>query len=134
MSENFNQNEFIIDRSAWIEYFNGTQKGAKAKTIIENSEKEIFTVDICLAEIKFWSLNQKKEFKKLHEIILSNSQIIETNSTDWLKAAEIKFEKRKTTKDFGLVDAAILAKSAEFKTQILTTDKHFEREKNVKLL
>ncbi|MBI2597561.1 MAG: hypothetical protein HYW50_00005 [Candidatus Diapherotrites archaeon] len=63
-------------------------------------------------------------------VIRSNSTILETNSNDWLKAAEIKFDKRKTLPNFGLVDALLIAKSKEIHTMILTGDKHFKNEKN----
>ena len=125
MTGNFDRNSVIIDSYAWIEYFNGTQKGAKARKIIESTSSKLYTVDVCLAEIKFWALSENKDFQKLLSIILSNSTIMNTNSDDWLKAADIKFEKRKHSKNFGLVDAIIISKSLDVRSMILTGDKHF---------
>jgi len=134
MTENFKNLRFIIDSSAWIEYFNGTEKGKNALKIIEKKENEIMTLDVCAAEIKFWALNQKKDFRQMQVIIRANSSVIETNSEDWLKAAEIKFEKRKEKKNFGFVDALIIVKSFDLKAGIVTTDQHFKNEKHSILL
>ncbi|MBI4044086.1 MAG: hypothetical protein HY392_00065 [Candidatus Diapherotrites archaeon] len=68
------------------------------------------------------------------KIIITNSQILETSAQEWLKAAETKFQKRKTVKDFGLVDALILTKSTEMQVKIITTDNHFKNEKLARVI
>ncbi|HLD58315.1 MAG TPA: PIN domain-containing protein [archaeon] len=126
--------KFIIDSYAWIEYFKASAIGEKAKKIIEKKENELFTLDVCLAEIKFWALGEKTDFSKIQFIIKSDSAVVETFSNDWLEAAEIKFEKRKKHKNFGLVDALLLAKQKQLNATILTGDKHFEENPKVELI
>ena len=126
--------KFIVDSYAWIEYFKASAKGAKARKIIEKKENELFTLDICLAEIKFWALREKINFSNLKKIIYSNSGIVENTSGDWLEAAEIKFEKRKRHKSFGLVDALLFAKQKKLNAVILTGDRHFKESRNVELI
>ena len=126
--------KFIIDSFAWIEYFKASESGEKAKKIIEKKENELFTLDVCLAEIKFWALQEKIDFLKIKAIIKSNSGIVETFSNEWLEAAQIKFEKRKKYKNFGLVDALILEKQKQLKAIIVTGDKHFKDSKDIELI
>jgi len=126
--------KFIVDSYAWIEYFKASQRGAQAKGIIEKKENELLTLDVCLAEIKFWTLTEKMDFSQVQNIIKSNSAVIETFSNDWLEAASIKFEKRKKYKNFGLVDALLLVKQKQLNAIILTGDEHFKENKNVEMI
>lgn len=117
--------QVIVDSYAWVEYFLGSEKGGKAKKIIEKEGNELFTPDVCMAEIKFWALQEKKDFTEIQRIIRANSAVMETFSNDWLEAAEVKFEKRKKTKAFGLVDALLIVKQGQLGAAVLTGDKHF---------
>lgn len=125
---------FVIDSYAWIEYFKASAKGSKAKKIIERRENELFTLDICLAEIKFWALQDEIDFQKIGKIIRVNSSIVESNSKDWTDAAQTKFEKRKRYKNFGLVDALLLVKQKQLNAIIVTGDKHFKENKNTEFI
>lgn len=124
----------IVDSYAWIEYFKASGAGKRARKIIESNENELFTLDVCLAEIKFWALNEKTDFYKAQAVIKSNSSIVETFPEDWLEAAEIKFEKRKKYPNFGMIDALLLVKKNQVNARILTGDKHFSEEKSALLI
>jgi len=124
----------IVDSYAWIEYFKASAKGVKSKNFIEEETNELFTLDICLAEIKFWALGETADFEEIKGIILSNSVVVESFSSDWLEAAQIKFEKRKKHKNFGLVDAMLLVKQKQLNATILTGDTHFKDNHAVELI
>ena len=47
------------------------------------------------------------------------------------KAAEIRHEIRKKVKDFGLIDAILVAKRNELKCKIVSGDKHFKGMKDI---
>ena len=79
-------------------------------------------------------MQEKIDFLKIKAIIKSNSGIVETFSNEWLEAAQIKFEKRKKYKNFGLVDALILEKQKQLKAIIVTGDKHFKDSKDIELI
>lgn len=119
----------VVDSYAWVEYFLGSEKGGKAKRIIEKEGNELFTPDVCMAEIKFWALQANKDFAEIQRIIRANSAVMETFSNDWLEAAEVKFEKRKKFKGFGLVDALLIVKQGQLDAAILTGDEHFRGHK-----
>jgi|SRR3989344_3056679 len=122
--------ECILDSHAWIEYFNGSKKGEIVRRLFSN-ENDFITIECCLAEIKGWALKNNKNFDELYRLIISNSEILEIEENDWIKAAEERFEQRKTQKDFGLIDAMILVKQKELNCKIISGDSHFEKIKNV---
>lgn len=126
--------DYILDSYAWIEYLIGSKKGEVLKKHFLNEENNFFTVECCLAEIKGWAIKSKLDFEKYYKIIKANSEILELNEEDWIKAAEEKAEQRKTEKDFGLIDAVILVKQKELNCKIVSGDKHFRQLKNVSFL
>ena len=126
--------QFIVDTFAWVEYFDATPRGEQAKKIIESEKNELFTSDVCLAEIKFWLLNDNKDVPPVLSVVLQNSTILHSNMDDWLSAAQIKFEKRKNTPNIGLVDCLTIHHSQKQNAKILTGDKHFKNEKNAALI
>ena len=123
--------DYIIDSYAWIEYFIGSSKGEILKEYFADKKNNFSTVECCLAEIKGWALKNNQNFEELFRIIRANSDIILIGEHDWIKAAEERFEQRKTQKDFGLIDSIILIKQKELRCKIISGDKHFNKLKDV---
>jgi predicted nucleic acid-binding protein len=119
----------IIDAYAWIEYFFGSEKGKKVRDVMEKNE--CYTLESNLAEIYEWSKKNEEDFLFLQKIIIVKSRILSINRKDWLRGVEIKLEKRKKQKDFGLIDGLMLAKQEELKCGLITGDKHFKSIKNI---
>ena len=125
---------YIIDTYAWMEYFIGSKKGEVLIKLLSDETNELITVDCCLAEIKGWSLRNSLNFEQLFNIIRANSKIILMSENNWIQAGKERFEQRKTQKDFGLIDSAILVKQKELRTQVVSGDKHFKNLKNIVFL
>src|SRR3989344_5175292 len=104
----------IIDTHAWIEYFLGSKKGEAFQKLFQDDKNTFLTIECCLAEVKGWSLKNNKDFSELFKIIRSNSRIVSINGYDWIDAVAIRFEQRKSHKNFGLFDAMLLVKQHEF--------------------
>jgi len=119
----------IIDSYAWIEYFFGSEKGKKVRDVMEKNE--CYTLESNLAEIYEWSKKNEEDFSFLQKIIIVKSRILSINRKDWLRGVEIKLEKRRKQKGFGLIDGLMLAKQEELKCRLITGDKHFKNIKNV---
>jgi predicted nucleic acid-binding protein len=119
----------IIDSYAWIEYLFGSEKGRKVNELL--GQKECYTLESNLAEIYEWARKNDEDFDFFHKIIITKSKILPINRIDWLRAVDIKLEQRKKHKDFGIVDALLIAKQELIKCEILTGDKHFKGIKNV---
>lgn len=122
---------YLIDTYAWIEYFTGSKNGEKVKKIIEDENNIIITPECCLAEIKGWAIRENMDFEELYTIIrkVSNIQCILTQ--DWLEAAAIRSELRKTRKGFGMIDALIIAQQKRLGHKVVSGDPHFEHLKDV---
>ncbi|MBN2517532.1 MAG: type II toxin-antitoxin system VapC family toxin [Candidatus Altiarchaeota archaeon] len=119
-----------FDTYAWVEYFQGSEKGEEAKQYID-SDGIIFTPTICLSEFKAKLLKEgisKSDQEKAINVILARSLLMPLDSDIALKAAEFKNE------GLYLVDAVVYATAMRNKTQLLTGDKHFEGYDNVRFL
>ena len=117
---------YLIDSWAWIEYLVGTSFGEKAKTIIENTNNEIITCSITVAEIASIFTRQGRDFKKAYEIIdsISGTYLVEDEIS--AEAGILHAEIRKKIKDFGLTDAYLLAIARKINAKIITGDLHFK--------
>lgn len=122
---------YLIDSSAWIEYFIGSNKGKRLKSILENEANSFTTIEVCLAEIRNWTLKNKQNFENILSTITSRSNIGTIQTKEWIDAAEERFQKRKKIKNFGLVDALLLVKQKYSNAKIVTSDWHFKGIKNV---
>jgi len=126
--------ELIIDSYAWVEYFNGSEKGEVLRKLFLSESNSFFTVECCLAEIKGWALRESQDFYKLVRVIRANSEVLEMSEQDWIDAAVERFEQRKKQRDFGMFDAAILVKQKDLRCKVISGDKHFRDLKNVVFL
>ncbi len=126
--------KYIVDSWAWVEYLIGSGYGEQAKEIIENKENEIFTCILSIAEIMSMAKRENRDSDSAYNFIISLSKIYNINNELSKNAGLLHAETRKTIKDFGLVDAFILAISRELKAKILTGDKHFKNFKEAVLI
>ena len=123
--------ELLLDSYAWVEFFNGTEKGKKVKAFLE--KENCFTSAISIAELSEWiereRLNRKekmREIKTLSSVLSLDLELLEL-------AGIVKIQKRRKEKGFGLIDAIILATAKTHGLKIVTGDKHFKEEKAVML-
>ncbi|MCW3998664.1 MAG: PIN domain-containing protein [Candidatus Bathyarchaeota archaeon] len=127
-------NKYIVDAWAWIEYFRGTEYGAKLKDILEEPTAEIYTCAISVAEIISKVAREKRDVEAAYDMLLSNSQIVKIDEQLSKQAGLFHSKMRQTTKDFGIADAFILAAAEKLQAKIVTGDPHFEGLKNTILI
>ena len=60
--------KYIIDSYAWVEYLEGSKLGEKVREIINDKDKEIFSLNLTIAEIV--SKKEKKEIQIQHITLL----------------------------------------------------------------
>ncbi len=123
----------VIDAYAWIEYLDGSAKGKKVAQTLEDND-EIYTCAITLGEVVSKVARMGQDAKTAYDILLSNSQIITADEELSYQAGLVHCEVRKTSKDFGLADAFILASARKLKSKVLTGDPHFETVKEAIML
>ncbi len=117
-------NKLVIDSSAWIEYFSGTEKGKKVKELIGTNE--IFTTSISIAEICSKFKRSKMNPTQAFEIILSNSKIIDTNKELSFNAGILHAEIRLSKPKFSLSDAYAVVAARGLNAKVVTSDYDFK--------
>jgi predicted nucleic acid-binding protein len=127
-------NKYIIDAWAWIEYFRGTQAGAKLSQILEDPTTDTYTCTITVAEIISKIARDNQDVEAAYDMLLSNSQVIKIDEQISKQAGLFHHKMRQTKKDFGIADAYILASANKFDAKIITGDPHFEGLVNVILI
>ncbi|MEK6984093.1 MAG: PIN domain-containing protein [Nanoarchaeota archaeon] len=124
----------LLDTSAWIEFFQDTDKRPIVQNILKNEEN--FTSEITFAEIINWCFNYKLENKAKEYIngIKKGSKILMLNEAVIIYAGKLNYERKKIVKNWGMVDSLILATSLLYDLKILTKDSHFKDVENAKIL
>ncbi len=122
---------YIIDTYAWVEYLIGSKKGGNVKKVLNDRKNQFITLSCCLGELRGWCLKEKNDFNKVYYVVRSNSGIEEIHTNDWVRAAEIRHEKRANIEDFGFIDSLILTKQEKYKCEVISGDKHFRGLRNV---
>ena len=124
--------EYIIDSSAWVEYFSGSSKGNKIKEIIE--ESKVGTSIIAIVELADKFERENKNFENELDFIKSRATIISISINLALEAAKIKKEFRIKNSKFGIADAIHLATSKLESSKFVTSDNDFIHYNNVLLI
>ena len=117
---------FIFDTYAWVEYFIGSKKGAIVNRIMEEQDGAIITLECNIAELKGFCLRHGSDFEGSYTILRGNSDIRSIHLDDWLDAARIRHEMRKTRKNFGMIDSLIVAYQRKHGGTVVTGDPHFK--------
>lgn len=124
--------KIVADAYAWIEIFLGSERGSKAKEIIEGAD-EVYTPDTVLAEIA-----RKYLREGIGETITTERLGIVTSASDLthvdvrvaLEAARCYMQmstnaKKEKLKAPSLFDVIVLATGRVFEAKVLTGDEHF---------
>ena len=119
----------MVDAWAWVEYLVGSELGTKLNKILDESNNEVYTCAITLAEVISKVARENRDVEAAYNILSSNSQIVKIDKELSLEAGLLHCEVRKTLKDFGLADAYVLATARKLNAKVLTGDLHF---KNIK--
>lgn len=127
-------NKYIVDAWAWIEYFRGTEYGAKLNDLLEDPNNEICTCAITVAEIISKTAREGRDVEAAYDMLLSNSQIIKLDEQISKQAGIFHFKMRQTIKDFGIADAFILAAADKLEAKVITGDPHFKSVKNAVMI
>ena len=122
----------LLDSSAWIEFFIGSEKGKHVKEILE--QEECYASIVTLAEVTNWALKEKRDAKQLIDTIEKSGSIIKIDDDIAILAGKLNFERKRIIKKWGMLDSFILASGVIYDLKILTKDHDFEDLTNVELL
>lgn len=125
-------NKYLLDSSAWIEYFNGTELGGKVKKLIEN--EDVYTCIISIAEISDKFNKEREKFDKFLSFIKNISSILNLTVSSCGECGKVKAERRLIKKEFSLIDAIIYLTAKENSCFLITKDDDFKEMENVIIL
>ena len=114
---------YVIDSFAWIEYFAGSKAGAEAKQIIEAGRS--ITPTIVIAELAEKYQRERMNFAQDLDFITGKTRIIPLDLTIAEKAGSLSPERKRVIKRWGLADSIVLATARQYGARILTGDEHF---------
>ncbi len=126
--------KFVLDASAWIEYLGGSDVGRKVANIVDDEASRVFTSSVTIAEVMSKFLRVGKDASVVLECIQSVSTIVDVTPEISVDAGNIHFEAKKKNKDFGMLDAFVIATARSMQAKILTSDYDFKGFKNVIIL
>ncbi len=124
----------LFDTSAWIEFFQGTEKGKGVGNILNTEEN--FTSIVTFPEIVNWCLknNIQDKIKIYIEGIKNGSTVLELNEPIAIVAGKLNYERKKVVKNWGMIDSIILATAQIYNLKGLTKDSQFKDLSNVEIL
>jgi len=117
----------FLDTFAWIEYFEGSRRGAKVKDLLER-HAVIYTSPMVLAEIqsKVTRLASPGEADRRVEHVVTNAIVVEHDAELGREAGRIHAALKPTIPGIGLADCFILAAARAKGVRVLTGDPHFK--------
>ena len=125
---------FVVDTYAWIEYLDGSERGKHVAIIVEDSAHKIYVSAATVAEVTSKFLRTGKNPSVAVHCLDTLSTSISLNREIALSAGEIHFETTRNVKDFGMLDAFVVATAKHVQAKILTGDSDFKSFKNVVLI
>jgi len=116
----------VIDAFDWIEYLDGTARGARVRDLLEDARNTATTSAVTVAEVLSKFIRNHKDPALALKAIGDNTAL-EIVDTELAKlAGELHAEQRKKIPDFGLADSFVLATARKKSAKILTGDPHFK--------
>lgn len=122
----------IIDASAWIEFFNGTERGKVVKEKV--SVPSCYTPITSLSELSNWAEREKKDINQIMEIVNKLSTILPLEMDISILAGQINFFRKQANDKWGIMDSFVLATAKIYKQEILTKDHDFKDLPEAKIL
>lgn len=116
-----------MDSYAWLEYFMGTEAGARVKKIVESGADEKLTPSICLAEIyaKILRTEDEQKAELRRAFIKSRSALIPLTEELAVEAAKTDVAMKKKVHGWGLADSVVLSTAKNRNAKVATGDPHF---------
>ena len=120
------ENRFLIDSSAWIEYFKGTNLGKKVKEILEDSNNQILTPKIVIAEVTSKIARSGQDPTEAFLAIESFSIQINEKQEYFFEAGVEHAKLKQKFEEISLADALIKVLEEKNNAKIVTKDFHLK--------
>lgn len=122
----------LLDTSAWVEYFQGSEKGKKVRNFLV--EPEIYTSAMTLAEISRWFTENNISVDMGITQIKTNSIIIDVEERVLVESGRKYVALRKIKPKIGLIDAIIYVTAVQHNLTLITGDFDFKGLPDVEII
>ena len=119
-------NKYVMDAYAWIEYFKGSDKGEKIKSLFKDENHEFFTHKVTFSEVISVTKRQSFDPEEASRDILSLSKLYEGDIEFFKETGLLHADLRRKIKNFGLADTFVLHTAQRLGAKVITGDPHFK--------
>lgn len=125
----------FLDTFAWVEYFEGTAKGAKVRARLD-ALTVAYTSPMVLAEVtsKYTRLHGPEDARLRVAFILDHCALVEHTQDVGVAAGALHAELKPKVEGIGMADCFILAAARSRKARILTGDPHLRGVEDAEML
>lgn len=120
-------NKYVIDAWAWIEYLDGSEHGRRVARIVEDERNEIIASSATIAEVVSKFLRAGKNADVALDALRTLSVFVAVNNEIGASAGRIHHDAKTKNKDFGMLDAFVVATAQVCGARILTGDTDFNQ-------
>ena len=115
----------LLDTSAWVEIFEGTEKGKYASEVLR--KENCFTSIVTVAETAEWCSKKGLLHKtsQFFELVKAGSRLLGVDESISRRAGELNHERKKVGKKWGMIDSIIVTTAQAYGLKILTKDYAF---------
>jgi predicted nucleic acid-binding protein len=117
----------FLDTFAWIEYFEGTAKGAKVRQRLDASDV-VYTSPMVLAELtsKYTRTSGKDDAQRRVAFVLDHCVMVDHTAELGATAGALHAELKGEIAGIGMADCFVLAAARSKGARVLTGDPHFK--------
>ncbi len=118
------QTIYLLDSSAWIEYFEGSKLGSIVRQIINDNESIVYLPSIVITEVTSKLIRKGLDASSvLKEMSMLSLPAVEKQDY-FFEAGKLHAEKRLLSKNFPTADAIIQVLAQKNNAKIVTKDHH----------
>ena len=119
-------NNYLIDSSAWVEYFDGTPLGAHLKRILDDPHNTSFVCGNVICEVMSKLVRRGFGPEEYFQIIRSRTKFIEDSALDYMNAGIRHAVLKKSEERISYTDALLIVLSETRKLKIVSKDAHLK--------
>ncbi len=120
------ETNYLLDSSAWIEYFDGTPVGEKVKHILESPENVCYTCGIVVSEVISKATRRGLEVEDYFYEMKTKSRSTNEDIEDYYHAGIKHAELKKIENRIRYTDALLIVLSEKRKMKIVSKDEHLK--------
>ena len=117
--------KYLMDSFAIVECFIGTEKGEKVRAIMASKENTCYLASESIAEVVSSVIRNGYDPSGAIDV-MRNIRLLQLDADTAEDAGRLHVNMRQKVKDFGLIDAVLLAIARKNGLKLLTGDPHFK--------